>query len=90
MNTDRDPIDPCTLGRAVSTWLTSEPGDQVADQALIAVMLAQGVLTPEEAGQAWISDEYTGYPHVPVYAPSLGGVSLVLIDENGEVQAQRA
>ena len=53
-------------------------------------MLAQGVLTPEEASEAWVGDEYTGYPHVQVYAPSLGGVSLVVVDENGEVQAQRA
>lgn len=90
MNTDRDPIDPPTLGRAVSTWLTSEPGDKVADQALIAVMLAQGVLTPEEAGEARISDEYTGYPIVQVYVPSLEGPILIVADENGEVQAQRA
>lgn len=90
MNTDRDPIDPSILGRAVSTWLTSEPGDRAADQALVSVLLAQGVLTPEEAGEAWISDEYTGYPFVQVYVPSPGGVSLVVADENGEVQAQRA
>lgn len=90
MNTDRDPIDPSTLGSAVSTWLTSEPGDKVADQALIAVMLAQGVLTPEEANQALVSDEYTGHPFVQVYVPSLGDLILVLVDENGEVQTQRA
>lgn len=90
MNTDRDPLDVTALGCAVSTWLTSEPGDQAADQALVSVMLAQGVLTPEEAGEAWVSDEYTGYPFVQVYVPSLGGSILVLVDENGEVQAQHA
>lgn len=90
MNTDRDPTDPTTLGRAVSTWLTSEPGDQAADQALVSVLLAQGVLTPEEASEAWVSDEYTGHPFVQVYVPSLGGPILVVVDENGEVQAQHA
>lgn len=90
MNTDRDPIDPSTLGRAVSTWLTSEPGDQAADQALVTVLLAQGVLTPEEAGEARISDEYTGYPIAQVYVPSIGGPILIVADENGEVQAQHA
>lgn len=90
MNTDRDPIDPSTLGSAVSTWLTSEDGDEDADQALIDAMLAQGVLTPEEAGEARISDEYTGYPLVQVYVPSFGGPILIVADENGEVQAQHA
>lgn len=87
MNTDRDPIDPSTLGNAVSTWLTSEPGDQAADQALIAVMLAQGVLTPEEASQALASDEYTGYPRAVVEIHD--GVTLVIVDENGSVTTMR-
>lgn len=87
MNTDRDPIDPTNLGAAVSTWLTSEPGDKVADQALIAVMLAQGVLTPEEANQALVSDEYTGYPRATIEIHD--GVTLVIVDENGSVTTMR-
>jgi len=88
MNTDRDPIDPSTLGAAVSTWLTSDCGDQAADQALIAVLLAQGVLTPEEASEAW-TDESADHPVVQVYVLNPGGVSIIVVDEAGQVQARR-
>lgn len=87
MNTDRDPIDATILGNAVSTWLTSEPDDEVADQALITVMLAQGVLTPGEATQARVSDEYTGYPRATIEIHD--GVTLVIVDENGSVTTLR-
>lgn len=88
MNTDRDPIDPSTLGAAVSTWLASDPHDQAADQALIATMLAQGVLTPEEASEAW-TDESADRPVAQVYVLNPGGVSIIVVDEAGEVQARR-
>lgn len=85
MNTDRDPIDPSTLGRAVSTWLTSEDGDEDADQALIAVMLAQGVLTPEEASEALIIESEGPEAITKIH----DGVTLVIVDENGSVTTMR-
>lgn len=87
MNTDRDPIDPSTLGRAVSTWLTSEDGDEDADQALIDVMLAQGVLTPEEADEALIQDGCE-YPQATIEIHD--GAILVIINEYGTVRTTRA
>lgn len=83
MNTDRDPIDPSTLGAAVSTWLASDPGDEAADQALIAVMLAQGALTPEEASEALIVESEGPEAITKIH----GGVTLVIVDEYGTVCA---
>lgn len=87
MNTDRDPIDPSTLGEAVSTWMMSEPGDEEASQALIAVMLEQGVLTPEEASQALVLEDCE-YPQATVEIHD--GVTLMTIDEYGVVLVVRS
>jgi hypothetical protein len=86
MNSNRDPIDSDILAQAVSTWLGSDPGDEEANQALVAVMLAQGVLSPEEASEALVSDECET-PRVIVEIHD--GVTLVIVDDYGHVTTMR-
>lgn len=83
-NTDRDPTDQILTGEAVSAWLTTEPGDTGADQTLLAVLVEQGVITPEEAATANIHDTKD-----PVVMMTFASGWAVRVDEDGVVTMPR-
>lgn len=59
LNTDRDPIDPSVLAKAVSTLQRAsfEAHDlEAAAKGLLDALLDQGCLRPEEHAEAWIED----------------------------------
>lgn len=84
-NTDRDPADQALTGNAVSTWLSTEPGDTGADQTLLAVLVEQGVITPEEADTANIHDNGQD----PTVMMTFASGWAVRVDEDGVVTMPR-
>lgn len=89
MNTDRDPVNPAAVGYAVvacaDVWnRTNDPERcEAAAKLLLDVLLAQGCLTPEEYGGAYLEE-----PPVPGYLLAnvrVEGLGWLQANDKGEV-----
>lgn len=78
-NLNRNPANPSVVGAAVQAWLDAEYV-QIADAALEAILLEQGVICPDD--EAWFEDG--AREHGLVHAFLLDG-TIIEVTTSGEV-----
>jgi hypothetical protein len=80
--TTRDPVSPFSLAVAVDAWLLGTGSADERDIALEAVLLAEGVLSPDEAVQAF---EPIGSSEILGLFVHLDNGAMFVVDRAGRV-----
>lgn len=81
-HTDRNPSDQILTSQAVCAWLRTDDGDQIASIRLLAILVEQGVLTPDEAADADVCEPEDD-PRADIFVQ--GGALCVSVEQDGTV-----
>lgn len=80
MNTNRDPQDPSAAGAAVQAWLDA-PESYEADDALLTILLDQGVISPADDIYAEQQAREHGVVHLFIH-----GGAILQVSTTGQVE----